>query len=253
MAKELKRNQMYEEILDILKKVPFATVDYLATTLYISASSVRRYLAELEARSLVVRSYGGVSLNVADNRNIPFVMRMKMASQQKKQIAQKAAELIKDGDTLFVDSSTTCMYLADVLALKRGITVITNGINLLHYLQNFNVRVVCTGGIIDHDDRSSLVGNEAVRRLSEMRANIAFFAPQSIDKEGNCFDCYPEVVAVVQHMMRSADQIVCLCDSTKIGKTSSFKQAELSQIHTLVSDISQEDIFKKSFPNVKFL
>ena len=77
----------HDEILDILQKTPYATVDFLANELHISQSSVRRDLAALETRGAVVRSRGGVSLKVSDNLDIPFELRMQAHSEEKKLIA----------------------------------------------------------------------------------------------------------------------------------------------------------------------
>ena len=230
----------HDEILDILQKTPYATVDFLANELHISQSSVRRDLAALETRGAVVRSRGGVSLKVSDNLDIPFELRMQAHSEEKKLIAAKAAKLIEDGNTVFIDASTT-------------LTVITNGINILHYLQPFNIRAVCTGGILDHADRAAMVGNETVKRISEMRADIVFFSPQAIDGDGNMFDCYPEEIASVQAMIACASKKVCLCDSSKIGNISSFKQTDMSQIDILVCDTPLGHIYGKKFPHVSFI
>lgn len=243
----------HDEILDILQKTPYATVDFLANELHISQSSVRRDLAALETRGAVVRSRGGVSLKVSDNLDIPFELRMQAHSEEKKLIAAKAAKLIEDGNTVFIDASTTVMYLGYELVRKRGLTVITNGINILYYLQPFNIRVVCTGGILDHADRAAMVGNETVKRISEMRADIVFFSPQAIDGDGNMFDCYPEEIASVQAMIACASKKVCLCDSSKIGNTSSFKQTDMSQIDILVCDTPLGHIYGEKFPHVSFI
>ena len=132
-------------------------------------------------------------------------------------------------------------------------TVITNGINVISYLQNFNIRVICTGGIIDSDDRAVLVGNETVKRIKDMRANLLFFAPQALDDNGDMFDCYPEEVAAIQAMLANAATRVCLCDSTKIGKSSSFKQTDMNGIDILVCDIPQWEKFGRRFPRVRYL
>ena len=248
-----KINERHEEILEILHQTPYASVEFLANELHISPSSIRRDLAMLETKGVVVRSHGGVSLKVTDNLDIPFELRLQAHAAEKKLIAQKAVELIEDGDTVFVDPSTTSMYLVYELVRKRGLTVITNGINVLHYLQPYNVRAVCTGGILDHADRAAMVGNETIRRINEMRADIVFFSPQAIDNEGTMFDCYPEEAATVQAMINCSAKRICLCDSSKIGCTSSFKQSDMSQIDAIVCDTPIEQIYGEKFPNVKFL
>lgn len=253
MAKKRENNPRHEEILHILRETTYTTVQHLSQKLHISPSSIRRDLSELEAHGAVLRSYGGVSLVVPNHRDLPFGMRMESRAAQKKLIAAKAQKLVRDGDTVFVDASSTCMYLIHELADKRGITVITNSVNGIHYLQSFRCRVVCTGGYFDPEDRAAMVGSETIRRVSEMRANAAFFSPQALDAAGVMFDCYPEEIAVVRQMLAGAAQKICLCDSSKFGKNSSFREADLSDMDVLVSDTLPDAAFRERFPQVRFL
>ncbi|MBO5845289.1 MAG: DeoR/GlpR transcriptional regulator [Clostridia bacterium] len=253
MISKSKNNERKKEILDILRTVPYVTVEYLSSKLHISASSVRRDLAMLEQMGAVKRSHGGVSLRGSDNMHVPFIMRMKQSEAQKVQIAKKAAALVKDGDTVFIDASSTGMYLSYELVKKKNLTVVTNGVGVLYYLQNFNVRVFCIGGMLDHTDRNAIVGGEAIESISKIRAGFAFFAPQTVDDDGNMFDCYPEEIAVIRKMMECAAKRVCLCDSTKLGKSSTFKQVDMSEIDIFVCDLPQTERFAAKFPHVKFL
>ena len=104
-----------DEILEILRRYQYVTVNFLADALHISASSIRRDLAVLEARGLVKRSHGGVRAVEDGNTLVPFPMRVQENSIAKRAICQKAAALIRDGDVLFVDNSTTCLYLPEFL------------------------------------------------------------------------------------------------------------------------------------------
>ena len=252
-AKVYKKNERHNEIIEILKFSRYATVDYLASELHISPSSIRRDLAALEAMGSVTRSHGGVSLTVSDNLNISFAMRMKSNSSEKRKIAEKAIDLVCDGDVVFVDASSTTMHLIHRLTDKKGITVITNGIPALHYLSDFKMKVICTGGTLDSEDRAALVGNEAMRVVRDMRANIAFISPQAIDSEGVLFDCYREEAAVTRQMIECAALKVCLCDSSKIGKSSTFKQCSFSDLDVVVCDTPLGDIFGEKFPKTKFI
>ena len=248
-----RNNDRHKEIIDILQSTTYATVDRLAAELHISASSIRRDLAALEARGLIIRSYGGATLNVRESIDIPFEVRMEANAAQKKQIAAKAIKLVNEGDTVFCEASSTTMYLIHELARKRGLTIVTNSINALCYLQSFNNKVICTGGMMDRDDHAALVGSDAVEKIASMRANIAFFSTYAINNDGTLFDYYPDQITVLRKMMECSAKNVCLCDSSKIGKVSSFKQTTLASIDVLVCDISLEEKYQNAFPNLKFL
>ncbi len=245
-------NDRHTEIIAILQRTPYVTVEYLAEELHISPSSIRRDLTIMEARGLVRRTHGGVSLTVTDNLYIPFPLRMKAAISEKRTIASKALELVQEGDVIFLDSSSTCMFLAKELVKKRGITIISNNLSALHYLMDFSVKTVCTGGALNPENRNSMVGDDALRLLDTVRANIAFIAPQSIDKNGDLFSCYREGVSIVQHMLANAEQKIGLCDSTKLGKMSTYKQCSIGDLDALIGEISLAPYFADKFPHVKY-
>ena len=247
------RTERINAILETLKRTRCATVEELSQELFISASSIRRDLVELEGRGLVIRKYGGVELAVTDKLNVPFSLRMKVCVAEKKQIAQKAAALVEDGDVVFLDASTTAMYLAQELCKKNGLTVITNGIHAVQYLADYRVKVICTGGTLDYDDRAAMVGSETLKIIENMHADIAFIAPQAIDAHGTLYDYYREEAAIVSQMLRCATRRIALCDQKKIAKSSTFKQCSVGDLDVLISDVSQRERFGEMFPDVIYL
>lgn len=247
------KNDRHNEILEILKHSPYVTVEHLSQKLHISPSSIRRDLSVLEARGSVIRSYGGVSLACSNHQNVSFAMRMKANPAAKRKIAEKAMDLVNDGNVVFLDGSTTAMYLAYKLVNKTGVTVITNGLHIAHYLSEFKMKVICTGGSLDVEDRSLMVGSETIRAIRDMRADLAFVTTNAIDRDGILFDYTREGVAVVQQMLESAATKVCLCDSSKVGKTSTFRECSLSDLDAVVCDIPLGEIYGEAFPNTKFL
>ena len=98
------QSERLDLILEILKKNGYTTVKYLNEQLHYSNATVSRDLALLEAKKLVKRSYGGVELN--ENQSTPLVFRYHKMKASKIKIARKAAELIEDGDTVFIDAAT---------------------------------------------------------------------------------------------------------------------------------------------------
>lgn len=247
------KNERLTEIMEILENTRYASVEYLAAKLHISASSIRRDLATLEERGQVIRSYGGVELAVSDNLNIPFAMRMQSNAAEKKKIARKAAGLVSDGDVVFVDGSTSAMYLVRELSEKRGLTVITNGVAALHYLSAFQVKTISTGGTLSPENRSVLIGDEVIRVLAGIRANFAFFSSQALGADGTLFDNYQAEIPCINQMLASAACKVFLCDSGKVGRLSTFKQCTLGDLDVVVSDKPLDKLYGDAFPGVRFL
>ncbi len=237
-----------DEIMDLLTENEYATVEFLAKKMNISPSSIRRDLKNLEERGLVNRSYGGVKLANATGKRIPFSLRSQENSHLKKQIAKAALSLINEGDVVFLDGSSTVLFLADLLPSISGITVITNGIDVMSCLSNYDVRAFCTGGAKSKDNEAVLVGDYTQRFLRDIRADVAIFSVQAINDEGDCFDCYAEEVAVRKVMLQNARKRILLCDSSKQNRPSTFYQCNASDVDYIVCDKDLGTFFKDPTP-----
>lgn len=248
-----KKDNRQDAILELLQKSPYMTVEQLAQALYVSQSSVRRDLQLLQSKGVVRRNYGGVALASPDTFNVPYAVRMKVNAAEKKRLAIKAATLVKDGDTIFLPASSALFYLAHELVGKRGLTVITNGIHKLRFLANYQIRLICPGGMLDPEDHSALIGSETVRAIRDMRADIAFFSPQSLEEDGTLYDYYLEQIAVSKCMLQGARRRVCICDSSKIGKFSNFRVCSLQDMDVMVSETPLRAHFEELFPNLQLL
>lgn len=247
------RNERLDEIMEILRAAHFVTVAQLADRLYTSPSSIRRDLVALENQKLVMRVRGGVKLCEFGKRDFSFAYRLKTNVDKKRMIAAKAVALVSPGDVVFVDSSTTGLYLVYELAKISGITVVTNGIYAAQYLSDYDVDVICTGGRLDLVERVSMIGPETWRTLQNIRADYMFFSSKAIDESGICYDCYRELITVIRYMMNNASKKVLLLDSQKIGHHSTFKQCTLEDVDICISDVSPEDYYRDRFPWVSFL
>lgn len=236
------------EILELLNENDYATVEYLAKRMSISASSIRRDLKNLEERGLVSRSYGGVKIADATGRRIPYALRTHENSAQKKQIAKAALTLINPGDVVFLDGSSSAYFLAELLPSVSGVTVITNSIDIVSYLTHYNVKAFCTGGLLSSENRGVLVGGYAESFLRQIQADVAVFSVQAVKSNGQFFDCYPEEVAIRNIMMSNARRRILLCDSSKWNKDSIFYQGNVNDVDYIVSDEDLNKLFDEPKP-----
>lgn len=237
-----------DEIIALLSETEYATVEYLSRKMNISASSIRRDLKNLEERGLVNRSYGGVKIANATGKRIPFSLRSHENSLQKKQIAKAASALIHAGDVVFLDGSSTAYFVAELLPAISGVTVVTNSVDAMSVLSRYDIKAYCTGGILSPENKAVLVGDYALDFLRKIRADIAIFSVQAVDKNGDFYDCYAEEVAVRNVMMQNAKTKILLCDSSKLDKTSTFLQGNLSGLDYIVSDRDLTDFFTNPTP-----
>ncbi len=231
----MKENQE-KEILELLQNNQYATIDELAEKLYVSPSTVRRKLNSLQQKGLVTRTHGGAQLNDDNNFFPSFTFRVHQNSFEKKKIALAAIKLIKNGDLIFLDGTTSAFFIAEYLSEFKNIRVITNGIDTLSVLARNNVAAYSTGGYVPEVNRSVLVGHYAEKMIENFHADIAFFSAQSVDNNGEIYDCFEEENVIRKAMIHHATKKVFLCDSTKFGKTSLFHLCSLNDVDYIISN-----------------
>ena len=166
-------------------------------------------------------------------------------------MALAAIKLIKNGDLIFIDGTTSAFFIAEYLSEFKNIRVITNGIDTLSLLAKNNIAAYSTGGCVLEINRSVLVGHYAEEMISNFHADIAFFSAQSVNNDGEIYDCFEEENVIRKAMIRHATKKVFLCDSTKFGKTSPFYLCSLNDIDYIVSNEPiPETIHVEKFPQI---
>ena len=233
-----------KELLEILSDNKFIKIEELAEKLAVSPSTVRRKLTELQSRGLVQRLRGGAQLNDEKNYFPKFSFRSHMNSLEKKKIALAAIKLIKNGDVVFLDGSTSSFFIAEYLAEFKNIKVFTNGIDTLSLLAKYGINAYSTGGHVSEENPSVLVGHYAEDTIKNIKADISFFSAQSVGKDGEIFDCFEHENVLRLSMIKNSTKSVFLCDSTKFGRTAPFRLCALSDVDYIVSDRAAEDYFE---------
>lgn len=243
-----------QEILNILKTATgFVTVKQLCESLFASESSIRRDLKALESRGLVKRSYGGAALENNYSNIVTFNHRTRQNINAKRAIAQKAAALIKDGDIIFLDQSSTAFYLAEQIVDRSAVTVVTNNIEILMLLSNSKMKLISSGGFLSERNRNCLIGSDACRTFAGIYADTVFFSVKAVTQDGAVTDCDDEEVAVRNAMLQNAAKKVLLCDSTKFDGRAPFKQCRLRDVDVLISENSCGQHFAAYSDTIKLL
>ena len=194
------------------------TVKELSEALFISEPTVRRDINELISKELVTRKNGVVSIktNSPDTR-VPMFIRNLENKDAKDTIAKKAALLIKEGDTVMLDASTTAYCLVQHLAKFKNIFVITSGAKTALALATLGIRTICTGGEMALGS-FSYIGHDAERTLSNYNADNAFMSCRGISEDGAVTDSSIAENSMRKLMMQKSVRTYLLCDKSKIGK-----------------------------------
>lgn len=245
------KNEREQEILSILQNTGYITVKALSQQLFTSESSIRRALVGLEVKGLARRSYGGVELLRSPNHVVTFHARAHQNQAAKQAIAKKAAPLVQDGSILFLDGSSTAFYLAAALMDRSDLTVMTNNPEILSLLSQAKFTVYCSGGRLSEVNRMCLVGSDAQKAFEGIYAQYAFFSSKSLSADGIITDCTREEVAVRESMLKNAEKKIYLCDSSKFGSISSYRQCSLSDVDMLISEERHAQAFQNRFPTLQ--
>lgn len=208
-----------EMILELMRNENrFVTVDQLCNKLYVSGATIRRDLAELEQSRLIRRTRGGALLVEGSASEDPLAFRENQNAMQKQIIANMACDFIRDGMTLFLDSSTTVFTLARNLDRFNNLRVITNGLKTALLLSDYpNLSVMCPGGSL-REGSKSLAGLATLEFISRLNADIAFMSCRGFSFENGASEASEDEYFIKQQFIKNSKTNILLLDTSKIGQ-----------------------------------
>ncbi|MFE2407071.1 DeoR/GlpR family DNA-binding transcription regulator [Kitasatospora sp. NPDC059408] len=222
-------------IMEMVRANGAVSLRELARVVQTSEVTVRRDVRALEADGHLDRRHGGAVLPGGFSREPGYPQKTLLSPVEKSAIADLAATLVKDGDTIMVGAGTTTQELARRLARVPGLTVVTNSLLVAQALVHANrVEVVMTGGTLCGG--TTLVGNDAEQVLHEMRATKAFLSGGGLTAERGLSTANMLCASVDRAMVESATEVIVLADHTKIGAHSMFPTVPTDTITRLVTD-----------------
>ena len=234
-----------ETILALLNENSFLTVQALSDMTFISPSSIRRDLAKLEALSLVKRSRGGASAFNTGSQFVPLNSRMSKNVAEKRKIARLASTLLRDGQSIMLDGSSTAGHMVPHIAKHRNMTVFTNNLNTAINAIHHGIPTHCTGGY-SYERSAVLSGTQAFRAVSEIHPDVLFFSSHSLSDDGIISEPISEENYIRQLMIDNAKLRVFLCDSEKFGHRALYQLTSVDAIDICVFDKPNPTLKTKS-------
>jgi DeoR family transcriptional regulator of aga operon len=213
------------------------TVAEMARRFDVSAVTIRTDLAALENMGVVVRTHGG-ALPRGDSDELPINVKQTLNRAEKVRIAAAAAEIIRDGDTVILDSGTTTAEIAkQIRTLKlAAINVITNALNIAVLLANSpQVNLIIPGGVL-RQKSWSLSGPQAEQTLSTLQADVLFLGVDSLDPEIGLMTPYVLEAQLNALMIRISRKVVAVTDSSKLLRRNLSVIAPVDQVDLLITD-----------------
>ena len=204
----------------------------LAKKFDVTTETIRGDLEKLEKQGILVRTYGGATL----------VERETINDEGKHRIGSYAARLIKDGETIFLDASTSSLHVAQSIKEKRGITVITNAARVATELAGCdNIRVISTGGLLTAKNMSYVgrVAEENIRK--NYYANKFFFSCRGVTLHRGLMEANEGEAEIKKAMMECSESSILLCDHKKLGRLGVHMVAGLNMIDYFITDVKLDE------------
>lgn len=224
-----------DQIIACLRERQTDTVKNLAQKLYASEATIRRDLTELERRGLVKRLHGGAALIDGVQRELPLFLREQQNVAAKRDVAARAAQYLRDGQVIFMDASSTVMFLIKYFEGYQNLTIVTNGMKTAQVLSGLSHKTYCTGGLMLHNS-SAYVGDYAADFVRHFNADVFFFSSRGVSEDGRITDASSEENHIRRVMLEQSRQHIFLCDSSKRGKTYCYNLCRLDQVDACVMD-----------------
>jgi DeoR/GlpR family transcriptional regulator of sugar metabolism len=241
-----------DEILEILNREKSVTVEQLANELFVSGATIRRDLRIMESQGLLKRSHGGAVLfKSSSSEESSFLIREQENTSAKRTIANLAVRLIKSGQSVFMDSSSTTGAVIPLLNRLKSLTVTTTGLrNALLLSQTNSVKIYISGGlVVNHSN--SMTGTDTMDYISRIHADVALLSCMGIDENAGFTDASIEQAKLKQQMRKNSSQVAILCDSTKFGKTFMCTDFTFDEIDYIITDKKPPEKFVKRIEQSK--
>jgi len=229
--------QRRKDIMLLIQKLGNISSSDLAKEFNVSEITIRRDLQYWEDLGAIVRYHGGAKLvqRMVDVQN-PLMSN----ERYKRAIAKYAAQYVSDGDTIFINSSSTALLMIEYIVHKR-VNIITNNARSIFIKHDPLITINLTGGELRYP-KEVMVGEFALNNLNKISANKCFLGCSGIDNENGLTTAILSEVAINEKMIsRCSGNVFVLADYTKINQKHSFTTSSLSNIDYLITDINASD------------
>lgn len=231
------------KILEWLQEEGSARVRDLSAAFEVSEATIRQDLERLEADGYISREHGGAFLKTLPRQVETLSLQHLENMDKKRKIGMRAASLVGDGETIILDAGSTTTEVAHGLLQRRELTVITNALNIALILGAVPGFAVHMPGGQFKAPTLSLSGDKSVEYFRDILSGKLFLATAGVSLEAGL--TYPSFadLQLKQAMIKAAQHVYLVADSTKINRTSFTRLGTLDVIHSFITDdgIRDED------------
>lgn len=229
------------KIKEIITEKKSVIVSELAKSFKVTEETIRKDLQQLEEEGFLTRTYGGAYISDGVQNDVDINLREHIYIEGKQKIAQMCVNYINNGDSIFLDASTTSLYIASNLKEKR-LTVTTNSIKIMNLLaDNPNIKLIIIGGRVEHPSMSAL-GRNAEFNMNNYFFDAAFISCRAVNILHGITDSNEQQAEIRKIAINHSNHTYLVADYTKFDRTAFTKICDFDVIDTLIVDkpLSQE-------------
>lgn len=235
-----------KQILSLLVKQGRLSVTEIVEQFSISEATARRDLESLASQGKAQRVHGGVIAVEQAPPELPILQREGEQVDEKSLIGRAAAELITDGETVFLGSGTTVLEAAKNLRERKNLTVITNSLPVLNALAGIkNITVVSLGGQL-RESELSFIGHITEQALAEVRVDKVIMGTRGLSLEHGLTNDYLQETLTDRAILKIGREVIIVADHSKVNRVSTALLAPLKSMNTFVTDSKADKKFIQS-------
>lgn len=238
-----RRNAILEK-LQVERRV---VVNELSELYNVSEETIRRDLDKLENDGYAIKSYGGAVINENANLDLPFSVRKNRNVLGKQRIAEIISRMVKDGENIVLDASSTAVAIAKAIKEKKDLTIITNSVEIIiELLESSSVKVISTGGLAKSGSLA-LVGPLTDHSLQSYYVDKAIVSSKGLDLVAGATDSDEQLANNKKTMFQVAKHRILAIDNSKFNHIAFSKIGDLKEITTVVTDERPESEWLRKF------
>ena len=228
--------ERFEKITKLINEKGTATVEELSEALNVSKATIRRDLAQLDADKVILRTHGGaIKYDKSLTKEVPIYLRIHMQKAEKEQVADAAAEMIHEGDTIFIGAGTTGRALASKLDRFSRLTVVTNDIDVAKEVAQTDNALLVLGGRLK-DSSCTLLGFFTEGMLRELHIDTAFMAADAVDVENGFRDFDVDEISFKRLVLSVTERTIMMCDISKFKKRAFVNICPFSAVSAMITN-----------------
>lgn len=228
------QEERLDKILDLLDENKRLLTNVLADQLNTTSATIRKDLTILEKKGLLKRTHGGAVKSKKLYSGLALSEKEKIGIDEKRKLVKEAAKLISEGDTIILDSGSTTSLLAKEIKLLKGVTVITNAMNIASDLVHTDIEVILIGGSL-LKETLTLVGPLADEMLKKISSGKLFIGVDGIDFEIGLTTPNILEANTTRVMMGISGEVILLTDSSKFGRRSLGVICQVGEIDKMIT------------------